>query len=196
MIREKPIMEMRGMEHLDPGKEEWIGVGVDDDGTEAFLDAASIVRDLDPVTLFKVWLKHVPPQGSKTYAELQQMAKAAKKSSGKPGYVRQVVEIDFAKDMSRNLHIVVCDNQGATIDVIDFRFPDWARIERGSIMDNVRDTLFTKFPDAMGDHKEPLKFSAPKVHPKPEHIEVSNRYLINAQPPKPADKLRLEEIDL
>ena len=184
------------MVRMEPDKEEWLDIGIDDDGTETYLNAADIVRDLDTITLFKVWLKHVPPQGSKTYAELLQTAKAAKNHSRKPSHVKQVVEIDFAKDMSRNLHLIVCDNQGGTIDVINFRFPDWARIERGSIIDKVRDTLFNRFPDATGGHKEPLKFSPPKVRVKPERVEVSNRYRIADQPSAPSGKLKLEEVDL
>jgi hypothetical protein len=187
------------MEHVnrsEAGKEEWVTVGIDDDGTEAYLDAASIVRDLETTTLFKVWLKHVPPQGSRTYTEILAVVKAPKKGSGKPGHVKQMVEIDFAKDMSRNLHLIVCDNQGGILDVIDFRYPDWATIERGSIIDEVRDALFSRFPDATGGHKEPLKFTAPKVHPKVEHVEISNRYRIAAQPSAPSGKLRLEEVDL
>lgn len=184
------------MERLDTGKEEWIAVGVDDDGTEAFLDTASIVRDLETTTLFKVWLKHVPPQGSKTYAELLRTVKTAKKKSSKPGYVKQVVEIHFARDVSRNLDLTVCDNQGGVIDVINFRFPDWARIERGSIIDKVRDTLFSRFPDATGGHKEPLKFTPPKVHPKPDRVEDSGRYRIHAEQPEVTGKLRLEQVDL
>ena len=187
---------MERANHIETGKEEWVAVGIDDDGTEAYLDAASIARDLETTTLFKVWLKHVPPQGSKAYAEIVQVIKAAKKDSGKPGHVKQVVEIDFANDMSRNLHLIVCDNQGGILDVIDFRYPDWATIERGSIIDEVRDALFSRFPDATVGHKEPLKFTAPKVHPKVERVEISNRYRIAAQPSAPSGKLRLEEVDL
>ena len=187
---------MEHVSHSGKGREEWVTVGIDDDGTEAYLDSASIVRDLEATTLFKVCLKHVPPQGSKAYAEIVQVIKAAKKDSGKPGHVKQVVEIDFAKDMSRNLHLIVCDNQGGILDVINFRYPDWANIERGSIIDKVREALFSRFPDATGGHREPLKFSPPKVHLKPDHVEISNRYRIAAQPSVPSGKMRLEEIDL
>jgi hypothetical protein len=184
------------MERLGPGAEEWVAVGIDDDGTKAYLDAGSIVRDIEPVTLFKVCVIHVPPEGSGTYAELQGMVKAAKKSSGKPAHVKQVIEIDFAKDAFRNQHLIVCDKKGTTLSVVSFRYPDWINIERGSIIDNVRDALFGKFPDATGGHAEPLKFSSPRVHLKPEHLETSNRHLIVPQLSQPKPKLRLEEIDL
>jgi hypothetical protein len=187
---------MEHVNHSETGKEEWVTVGIDDDGTEAYLDAASIVRDLETTTLFKVCLKHVPPQGSRAYAEIVQVVKAAKKDSGKPGHVKQVVEIDLAKDVSRNLHLIVCDNQGGILDVIDFRYPDWANIERGSIIDKVREALFSRFPDATGGHKEPLKFITTKVHPKIERVEISNRYRIAAQPSAPGGKLQVEEVDL
>jgi hypothetical protein len=187
---------MERVNHIETGKEEWLAVGIDDDGTEAYLDAASIVRDLETDTLFKACLKHIPPQGSRTYTEILQVVKTAKKDAGRPGHVKQVVEIDFAKDMSRNLHLIVCDSQGGILDVINFRYPDWAHIERGSIIDKARDALFTRFPDATGGHKEPLKFVPPRVHPKPDRVELSNRYRIAAQPSAPSDKLRLKEIDL
>ena len=196
MIRENPIKESRGMEHQETGKEDWVDVGFDDDGTKVYLDAGSIVRDLEPDTRFKVSVVHVPPQGSVAYGELLRVANASKKNVGKPARVKQLVEIDFAKDASRSLHLVVCDERGGTINVIDFHFPDWVAIERGSITDKVRNIIFSKFPDATGDHVEPLKFSAPKVHVKPERIEISKRYRINDQPAEPSGRLKLEEVDL
>jgi hypothetical protein len=196
MMRENPIKEWRGMEHLGTGKEDWIAVGFDDDGTKVYLDAGSIVRDLEPGTRFKVYVMHVPPQGSEAYRELLRLAKAAKKNAGKPAHVKQVLEIDFAKDASRNLHVMVCDDHGGILNAIDFHYPDWVTIERGSIIDKVRDVLFSKFPDATGDHVEPLKFTAPKVHVKPERIEISKRHHIDDKPADSSGKLKLEEVDL
>ncbi len=184
------------MEHQETGKEDWIDVGFDDDGTKAYLDASSIVRDLEPATRFKVRVMHVPPRGSKAYAELLRVANEAKKKAGKPDHVKQVVEIDFAKDASRNLHLIVCDDRGGILNVINFHYPDWVTIERGSIIDKVRDILFSKFPDATGGHAEPLKFTPPKVHVKPERVEISKRYRIGDQPSGSGDKLKLEDVDL
>jgi hypothetical protein len=184
------------MERLERGMEEWVAVGIDDDGTEAFLDAGSILRDLETTALFQVWVKHVPPEGSRTYAEISRVVEAAKKDAGKPGHVKQVIEINLAKEVSRNLSLIVCDNQGATLDVINFRFPDWAIIERESIIDKVREILLNRFPDATGGYKGPLKFSAPGVHLKPERVETSNRYRIVPQSSELSSKFRLEKVDL
>jgi hypothetical protein len=186
MNRKKADKGVRGMERSGPDMQEWVAVGVDDDGTQAYLDAGSIVRDIEPATLFKVCVMHVPPEGSRTYAELIEIVKAAKKNSSKPGHVKQVIEIDFAKDAFRDQHLIVCDKQGAVLNVINFRYPDWTNIERGSIIDKVRDDLFRRFPDATGGHAEPLKFSPSRAHLKPDRIEVSNRYRIDAEPSKPA----------
>jgi hypothetical protein len=38
MIGENPIKESTGMERLETVKEDWLAVGVDDDGTKAYLD--------------------------------------------------------------------------------------------------------------------------------------------------------------
>jgi len=196
VIRENPIKEWRGMEHPETGKEDWIAVGFDDDGTKVYLDAGSIVRDLDPGTRFKVCVMHVPPQGSEAYGELLRLANAAKKNAGKPAHLKQVLEIDFGKDAFRNLHVTVCDDHGGILNVINFHYPDWVTIERGSIIDKVRDIIFSKFPDATGYHVEPLKFSAPKVHVKPERIEISKRYRVGDKPADSSGKLKLEEVDV
>ncbi len=176
--------------------ENWVTIGIDDDGTEAYLDEANILRDLERTSLFRVCLKHVPREASRTYAELLQAVKTAKRKTGKVSHVKQVVEIDFAKDASRNLHLVVCDRGGGIIDVINFRYPDWLSIERGSIVDKVRDALFNRFPDATGGSAEPLKFNQPRLYPKPEREETSNAYCAGAQVQQPIGKLRLEKSDL
>jgi hypothetical protein len=196
MIRENPIKESTGMEHPDAGKEDWLAVGVDDDGTKAYLDTGSIVRDLEPATRFKVCVMHVPPQGSQAYAELLRVAREVKKNAGKPGHVKQVIEIDFAKDASRNMHLVVCDDEGRTLNVINFHYPDWVTIERGSIIDKVRDALFSRFPDATGGHVEPLRYSPPKVHMKPDRVEISQRYRVANQRADVDGKLKLQEGDV
>ena len=79
------------MERPETVKEDWIAVGVDYDGTKAYFDIGSIVRDLEPATRFKVCLMHVPPQGSHAYAELLRVTKAANKPADKLSHVKQVV---------------------------------------------------------------------------------------------------------
>ena len=82
--------------------------------------------------------------------------------------------------------------------MINFHYPDWIAIERGSIIDidKVRDILFSKSPDATGGHAEPLRFSAPKVHPMADRGEVRKRSRPNEQSSDFDGKLELEKIDL
>ncbi|MGD0233589.1 MAG: hypothetical protein ABSC55_03520 [Syntrophorhabdales bacterium] len=183
------------MVRIEPGKEEWIDLGIDDDGTEAFLDASSIVRDLE-TTLCTAWMKHIPPQTSRTYKELAQALKIAKKDVAPPDHVRQFVEIDCVKGLSRTLNLVVCDKQDTNLDVISFRFPDWTEIDENSIIDKARATILDRFPDRAEGSNEPLKFTPPRVHVKPERIEVSKRWRIADQPSDLRGKLKLEEVDV
>lgn len=180
---------------IEPDKEEWIDLGVDDDGTAAFLDANSIIRDLE-TALCTAWMKHVPPQTSRTYKELAQALKIAKKHVGPPDHVRQFVEIDFVKGLSRTLNLVVCDKQGIKLDVISFRFPDWTKIDEDSIIDKARATILDRFPDPGASRSESLKFTPRGVHVKPERIEVSKRWRVADQPSDLRGKLKLEEVDV
>jgi len=183
------------MVRIEPGKEEWIDLGIDDDGTEAFLDASSIVRGIE-TALCTAWMKHVPPQTSRTYKELAQALKTAKKHVAPPDHVRQFVEIDFVKGLSRTLNLVVCDKQGTNLDVISFRFPDWTKIDENSIIDKARATILDRFPDPAASRSELLKFTPPEVHVKPERIEVSKRWRVADQPSNLRSKLKLEEVDV
>ena len=156
------------MERIEPGTEEWIPIGADDDGTQAFLDAKNIMRDLDATTVFKAWVKHIPPSGSRSYMEILSLLKKAKKKNlASPEHVKQVVEIDCAKDVSRNLHLVVCDKQSRILDVVSFRFPEWTDIKERSILDKVKKSICETFPDATQPPGEPLKFSRPRIAVNP-----------------------------
>jgi hypothetical protein len=159
------------MERIEPGMEEWIPIGADDDGTQAFLDVKNITRDLDATTVFKAWVKHVPPSGSRTYSEILSLLKKAKRNLASPDHVKQVVEVDCAKDVSRNLHLVVCDKQSRILDVISFRFPEWTDIKEKSILDRVKKSIRETFPDAAQPLSEPLKFSRPRIAVNPVHPE-------------------------
>ena len=181
------------MERRRPDKEEWIPIGIDDDGTQAFLDVNSIIRDLETITLFTGWVKHVPSRASRTYGEIVRALKTAKKNLAPPDHVKQLIEIDFAKRLFRTLNLVVCDDRSRVLDVISFRFPDWTDIEMDSIIDKVRGKLQNRFPDAAGRYNEPLKFSPPKVHMEPEGVQTSRHGVTHRSDFD--DKLRLEDID-
>jgi hypothetical protein len=165
------IKTYMGMERIEPGMEEWIPIGADDDGTQAFLDVKNITRDLDTTTVFKAWVKHVMPSGSPSYKEIMGFLKKAKKNLASPDHVKQVVEIDCAKDVSRNLHLVVCDKQSRILDVISFRFPEWTGIKERGILDKVKESIRETFPDATQPLSEPLKFSRPRIAVNTVHQE-------------------------
>ena len=159
------------MERIEPGKEDWVPLGTDDDGTQAFLDIKGITRDLDTTTVFRAWVKHVLPSGSRTYSEILSLLRKAKKNKASPDHVKQVVEIDCAKDTSRNLHLVVCDKRSRILDVISFRFPEWTDIKEKSILERVQKSIKETFPDATQIPNEPLQFRRPRVAVQPMHVE-------------------------
>jgi hypothetical protein len=164
------IKTYMGMERIEPGMEEWMPIGADDDGTQAFLDVKNITQDLDTTTVFKAWVKHVMPSGSPSYREILGLLKKAKKNLASPDHVKQVVEIDCAKDVSRNLHLVVCDKQSRILDVISFRFPEWTGIKERSILDKVKKSIRETFPETQ-PLSEPLKFSRPRIAVSPVYPE-------------------------
>lgn len=150
------------MERIEPTKEEWVPIGTDDDGTHAFLDVKNVTQDLDAATVFKAWLKHVPPSGSRTYSMMLSLLKRPKKNHAAPDHIRQVVEIDCGKEMSRTLHLVVCDRQNRVIDVINFWYPEWVDIAEKSILDRAKKNIKETFPDAARIEHVPLKFRRPR----------------------------------
>jgi len=196
IMAETADKEKRTMVHTGSYKEAWVDVGVDEDGTEAFLDENGIVRDLENA-LFKVWIKHVPPPGSRTYAEMEQALKASHKSGRSPHHVKLLAEIDLPKGLSRTLNLVVCDREGAILDTISFRFPEWSKIE-DNIIDGVSSSIAARFPDAprAEPRTESLRFRAPGVYVKPERIEVSRRYQIDKQQRTSGTSLKLQEVDV
>ncbi len=183
------------MVHAETCQEEWVAIGSDEDGTEAFLDESAIVRDFE-AALFTAWVKHVPVQGSRTYEELQHALSGARKFGTSPHHVKQLVEIDLAKRLSRTLSLVVCDKLDTILDTISFRFPEWTEIQEDSIMDFVRGSIAERFPDDSDatERVEPLKFSAPKAAPKPERVEISKT--LKDAPPDSVDTLKLEQVDV
>ncbi len=180
---------------MEQSREDWVEIGIDDDGTGAFLDAGSIIRDLE-TTLFSVWMKHVPPPGSRTYGELERVLKPAKKNLAPPDHVKQLVEIDLARGLSRTTSLVVCDKADSVLEAISFRFPDWTNIDGDSIINNIKGIILNRFPDAVSAPDVSFEFLSPKEHPKPDHVEISNRYRITNQTSDVRGKLKLEAVDV
>ena len=183
------------MVRIEPNREEWVEIGADDDGTIVYVDA-NVVPDFE-TSVFTVWVKLVPLQESKTFAEIKRALESAHKR-GTPDYAKQLVEIDLPKGLSRMINLVVCDKNGAILDAISFRFPDWAPIEPDSITDRVRESIATKFPDVLTAAlpERSLKFVSPKVRVKPDRVEISKRYQISDTTSGEGSKLRLNEVDV
>jgi len=192
------------MERIEPSKEEWVPLGTDDDGTQAFLDVKSVTRDLDATSIYRAWVKHVLPSGSRTYSEILSLLRKAKKNKASPDHVKQVIEIDCMKDVSRNLHLVVCDKQSRILDVISFRFPEWSEIKERSILEKVQKSIKETFPDAIQIPNEPLQFRRPRVAVKPVDMESAEVPVLSAAPgqemPGPSTiqsaKLKLQQADV
>ncbi len=184
------------MVRIEPNREEWEEIGADDDGTAAYVDPKGIVRDLE-TSLLTVWVKLVPLQGSQTLAEIERALQSAQKH-GTPAYVKQLIEIDLPRGLSRMINLVVCDKHGAVLDAISFRFPEWSMIEAESITDKLRESVAAKFPEVpmAAVPERSLKFSPPKVRVKPDRVEISKRYQISDATPGSGIKLRLDEVDI
>ncbi len=183
------------MARAETYREDWVAIGCDEDGTEAFLDEGAVVRDLE-TSLFTAWIKHVPLPGSRTYEELQHAFSGARKQGIAPHHVKQLVEIDLEKGLSRTLNLVVCDKQGSVLDTISFRFPDWSEIQEESIIGMAGRSVAARFLDERKPEyrEEALKFSAPSVHPKPDRIQVAKPF--RAQPTTPVGELKLQQVDV
>ncbi len=184
-------------------QEDWVRIGLDEDGTEAFLDQGGIVRDLE-TALYSVWLKHVPPQGSPTYHELESAVEGATKPGTMPHCLKQLIELDLVRGCSRTMTMIVCDRENGVLDAISFRFPDWTTIKEGSIIDMVRQTIVANFkersvnlipeelPLVLPEESDPV-FSALNVDPTPSRRQTSNRYKLE---PKGGARLKLERVDV
>ena len=151
------------MERTESAKEEWVPIGTDDDGTHAFLDVKNVTQELDSTTVFKAWLKHVPPSGSRTYSMMLSLLRRPKKNHAAPDHIRHVVEIDCARERSRTLHLVVCDKQDRVIDVINFRYPEWLDIVEKSILDKAKSSIKEAFPESTRIENVPLKFRRRRI---------------------------------
>lgn len=146
------------MDRIEARKEEWVFLATDDDGTQAYMDMAGLSAELDEAALFKVWLKHVPPPGSRTFGEIQCLLTKSKKGLGAPHHVKQVLEIDCFKGMSRNVSLIVCDKKGQILNVVHYRFPEWAEIKDGSLLCSVKRNLEAQLSEAGPQESEPLSF--------------------------------------
>ncbi|MEO0249709.1 MAG: hypothetical protein ABIN58_09295, partial [candidate division WOR-3 bacterium] len=133
------------MERIEARKEEWVFVATDDDGTQTYMDVAGVTKELDEAAFFKIWLKHVPPPGGQTFGEIQRPLTKNKRGLGAPHHVRQVVEIDCFKGVSRSLSLVVCDKRGQVLHVIHYRFPEWSDIKEGSLLSIVKKNIEEQF---------------------------------------------------
>jgi hypothetical protein len=151
-----------GMERIEPKKEEWVFLATDDDGTQAYMDMAGVSVELDEAALFKVWLKHVPPPGSKTFGEIQRLLTKNRRGLGAPHHVKQVLEIDCFKGVSRNISLVVCDKKGQILHVVHYRFPEWVDISDGTLLGMVKKNVQEKLSDAGPQESKPLSFVSPK----------------------------------
>ena len=183
------------MVRIEPHREDWQEIGADDDGTIVYFDP-KVVRDFE-TSFFTVWVKLIPLEGSQTFVEIKRALESQQKR-GTPDYVKQLIEIDLPRGLSRMINLVVCDKHGAILDAISFRFPDWSPIEADSITDRVKENIATKFPEvptAKGPELS-LKFTPPKVRVKLERVEMSKRYQISNAEPGTDSKIRLDEVDI
>jgi hypothetical protein len=149
----------KGMERIEAKKEDWVFLATDDDGTQAYMDMAGLSAELDEAALYKVWLKHVPPPGSKTFGEIQRLLTKSKRGAGAPHHVKQALEIDCFKGMSRNLSLVVCDKKGQVLHVVHHRFPEWVEITGGSLLCGVRKNIDAQVKEARPQEVKPLSFT-------------------------------------
>ena len=190
------------MERIEAKKEEWVFPATDDDGTQAYMDMAGVSVELDEAAIFRVWLKHVPPPGSKTFGEIQRLLTKNRRGLGAPHHVKQVLEIDCFKGMSRNISLVVCDKKDQILHVVHYRFPEWVETGDGTLLGMVKKNLQEKLSENRPQESKPLSFVSSRpssvdttVTPRPNGTN-ENGTEVPAQPyPEAAPftgKLRLE----
>jgi hypothetical protein len=115
-------------------------VGKDEDGTPFYLDTESFSRESDDAVKVRMWVKYKPPKGSAAFLNADSFLKAAGRSHEPFDHVRQRVEIDFTKNLVRDLELVFHAPDGRVIDSVEYRIPELKKIVPGSLYELLKKT--------------------------------------------------------
>ena len=119
---------------------DWIYVGRDKDGTPFYLDTESLSRESDDTAKVRMWVKYKPLKGSAAFLNAESFLKAAGRSHEPFDHVRQRLEIDFAKNLVRDLELVFHAPDGRAIDSVEYRTPELKEIAPGSLHELLKKT--------------------------------------------------------
>jgi hypothetical protein len=112
---------------------DWLYVGRDEDGTPFYLDTESLSREPDNDVKVRMWVKYRPAKGSVAFLNAESFLKAAGRSHEPFDHIRQRLEIDFTKNLVRDLELVFLAPDGRVIDSVEYRIPELKKITPGSL---------------------------------------------------------------
>ncbi len=131
--------ENRNKDH--PKKEQpinrgnWLYAGRDEDGTPFYLDTESLSRESGNAVKVRMWVKYKPLKRSAAFLDAESFLKASGRGHEPFDHVRARLEIDFTKNLARDLELVFHAPDGRAIDSIEYRAPEWKEIAPGSLYD-------------------------------------------------------------
>ena len=118
----------------------WLYVGRDEDGTPFYLDIETLSRESGNAVKVRMWVKYKPAKGSAAFLNAESFLQAAGRSHEPFEHIRQRLEIDFTKNLVRDLELVFHAPDGRAIDSVEYRTPELKKITPGSLHELLKKT--------------------------------------------------------
>jgi hypothetical protein len=119
---------------------DWLYVGRDEDRTPFYLDTESLSLDSDNAVKVRMWVKYKPLKGSAAFLNADSFLQATGRSHEPFDHIRQRLEIDFVKNLARDLELVFHAPDGRIIDSVEYRAPEFRKILPGSLYELLKKT--------------------------------------------------------
>ena len=110
---EQPEMNRNDVE------KDWLYVGNDEEGTPILLDKANIVHQSGS-TPMRVWLKHVPSEGARSFEQARTYLKEAGRAQESLHHIEQLIELDLNRDLIADLVLSFLDRNDQLIEKVQF----------------------------------------------------------------------------
>ncbi len=144
---------------------EWLYVGRDEDGTPFYLDLENLTHESGNGVKVRMWVKFRPRKRSSAFLKAESFLRTAGKGHEPFEHIRQRLEMDFTKNMVRDLELVFHAPDGRVIESITYNVPEWKKITPGSLYELLLKTAdgtwkpdrFPADPDLGAKLREKLK---------------------------------------
>lgn len=101
-------------------EKDWLYVGNDEEGTPIFVDKTDILRQSGGSTPVRVWLKHVPSEGARSFEQARTYLKEAGRAWESLHHIEQLIELDLDRDLAADLFLNFLDRDGRLIEKVQF----------------------------------------------------------------------------